>query len=187
LRVKTSPAFCNWKVESRRMEINKETFMPKTPITLRFRTLLPLFCLAFMPPLLAGCTSPKERVVLYCAQDKEFAEGLLNDFTERDGLPVHVKYDTEADKSVSLYTELVREKDRPRCDVHWNNEIIGTIRLQRQGVLEPYDSPSAAAYPAINRATDHTWTAFAAEIPGPSSLTATSTPPSASWRASMAT
>jgi iron(III) transport system substrate-binding protein len=144
------------------MEINKETFMPKTPITLRFRTLLPLFCLAFMPPLLAGCTSPKERVVLYCAQDKEFAEGLLNDFTERDGLPVHVKYDTEADKSVSLYTELVREKDRPRCDVHWNNEIIGTIRLQRQGVLEPYDSPSAAAYPAINRATDHTWTAFAA-------------------------
>jgi len=33
----------------------------------------------------------------------------------------------------------------------------------------------------------NTWTAFAAEIPGPSSLTATSTPPSASWRASMAT
>src|SRR5262249_10268975 len=92
--------------------------------------------------LVAGCSSPKQRVVLYCAQDQEFAEELLRGFTDRSGLHVDVKYDTEADKSVSLYTELLREKDRPRCDVHWNNEIIGTIRLWKRGVLESYDSPS---------------------------------------------
>src|SRR5437879_4628915 len=86
--------------------------------------MLPLCLAAAVLLLFTGCSSPKQRVVLYCAQDEEFAQGLLNDFTERTGLPVHVKYDTEADKSVSLYTELVREKDRPRCDVHWNNEII---------------------------------------------------------------
>jgi iron(III) transport system substrate-binding protein len=112
--------------------------------------------------LVAGCSSPKERVVLYCAQDEEFAQGLLDAFTERTGLPVHVKYDTEADKSVSLYTELVHEKDRPRCDVHWNNEILGTIRLQWQKILETYDSPSSQPYPASAKSPDHTWTAFAA-------------------------
>src|SRR5207253_5761017 len=58
--------------------------------------------------------------------------------------------------------ELIQEKDRPRCDVHWNNEILSTIRLQRQKLLEPYDSPSAAPFPASAKAKDHTWHAFAA-------------------------
>src|ERR1051326_7210454 len=102
---------------------------------------------ALAPAVIAGCRSDKGRVVLYCAQDREFAEELLGDFTSQTGLAVTPKYDTEADKSVSLYEELVRERERPRCDVHWNNEILGTIRLQRLGMLEPYDSPAAAPYP----------------------------------------
>jgi iron(III) transport system substrate-binding protein len=112
--------------------------------------------------LFAGCARPKERVVLYCAQDKEFAEPVLGVFTDRTGLPVDVKYDTEATKSVSLYTELVQEQNRPRCDVHWNNEILSTIRLQRQGLYEPYSSPSAEPFPERDKARDQTWTAFAA-------------------------
>jgi iron(III) transport system substrate-binding protein len=109
----------------------------------------------------AGCNSDRPRVVLYCAQDREFTESVLGDFTAQGGPPVAPKYDTEANKSVSLVEELVREAARPRCDVHWNNEILGTIRLQRQGLLEPYDSPSAAPYPAWAKAPDHTWHAFA--------------------------
>jgi iron(III) transport system substrate-binding protein len=100
-------------------------------------------------------------VVLYCAQDQEFAAGLLDEFRQQSGLAVAAKFDTEQAKSVSLYKELVQEKARPRCDVFWNNEILSTIRLQRLGLLEPYDSPSAAAFPAWARAPDHTWTAFA--------------------------
>jgi iron(III) transport system substrate-binding protein len=111
---------------------------------------------------LAGCPKPAERVVLYSAQDQEFAAGLLDDFRQRTGLAVAPKYDTEANKSVSLYVELVNEKDRPRCDVFWNNEILSTIRLQRQGLLEPYDSPAAKPYPDSAKAADHTWHAFAA-------------------------
>src|SRR5262245_11528271 len=84
----------------------------------------------------AGCGTSRPRVVLYCAQDQEFAEGVLGEFTQRSGTEVATKFDTEADKSVSLYRELVKEKDRPRCDVFWNNEILSTIRLQRQGLLE---------------------------------------------------
>jgi len=110
----------------------------------------------------SGCGSQNKRVVLYCAQDQEFADQVLGEFTQRSGLKVDPKFDTEADKSVSLYVELVNEKARPRCDVHWNNEILSTIRLQRQGLLEPYRSPSAAPYPASARARDDTWHAFAA-------------------------
>src|SRR5262249_24862510 len=48
------------------------------------------------------------------------------------------------------------------CDVHWNNEILSSIRLQRKGLYEPYASPSAAPYPASAKSGDDTWHAFAA-------------------------
>jgi iron(III) transport system substrate-binding protein len=110
---------------------------------------------------LAGCSRRESRVVVYCAQDEEFAEGLLADFTRDTGLAVAPKYDTEANKSVSLATELEREASRPRCDVHWNNEILGTIRLARKGVYTTYESPNAAPFPAWTKAPDRTWQAFA--------------------------
>lgn len=112
--------------------------------------------------LATGCGDRTRRVVLYCAQDQEFAEQSLTEFRHRTGLEVNPKFDTEADKSVSLYQELLKEKGRPRCDVFWNNEILMTILLQRQGLLEPYDSPAGEAYPAWARAADHSWHAFAA-------------------------
>jgi iron(III) transport system substrate-binding protein len=110
---------------------------------------------------LTGCPRSGPRVVLYCAQDRDFAVGLLEQFRQQAGVGVDPKFDTEANKSVSLYREVVAEKDRPRCDVFWNNEILSTLRLQRQGLLEPYDSPSAGPYPAWAKAKDHTWHAFA--------------------------
>lgn len=108
-----------------------------------------------------GCMRAEPRVVLYCAQDRDFAVPLLEDFRQQTGLPIVPKYDTEKNKSVSLYEELVAERNRPRCDVFWNNEILSTIRLQKQGLLEAYDSPSAKPYPAQSKAADHAWHAFA--------------------------
>jgi iron(III) transport system substrate-binding protein len=120
-----------------------------------------LFTLAASAALfLCGCGDRSPRVVLYCAQDEEFASGLLEDFQARGGLPVDVKYDTEKDKSVSLYRELLHERPRPRCDVFWNNEVLATILLARQGLLEPYDSPSRAGFPPWARDAG-AWTAFA--------------------------
>lgn len=111
---------------------------------------------------LAGCSSSSKRVVLYCAQDKEFAEPILEEFTRRTGLEVVTRFDSEANKSVSLCEDLLREKDHPRCDVHWNNEILGTIRLHGKGILASYDSPSSRDYPAPWRGPEHGWHAFAA-------------------------
>jgi iron(III) transport system substrate-binding protein len=119
------------------------------------------FAICLLLAAVTGCPRPEPQVVLYCAQDEEFAVGLLDDFRQRTGLRVAPRFDTEADKSVSLYTLLVNEKNRPRCDVFWNNEILSTIRLQKQGLLEPYDSPAAGPYPASAKAADHTWHAFA--------------------------
>lgn len=116
-------------------------------------------CAVLLTPV--GC-GRQARVVVYCAQDKEFAEGAFADFQKHTGVAVAPHFDTETTKSVSLYEELVREADRPRCDVFWNNEILSTIRLRRKGLLEPYASPSAAPYPTWCRGPDNTYHAFAA-------------------------
>jgi len=108
-----------------------------------------------------GCRQSKPRVVLYCAQDREFAEEILPDFMRQTGLEVVPKYDIESEKSVGLALEISREKNRPRCDVHWNNEILWTIRLKRQDLLESYASPSAKPYPSFAKDKDDTWHAFA--------------------------
>src|ERR1022692_10610 len=118
-----------------------------------------LFSLAFF--CLLSCQS-RPRVVVYCAHDRKFAEDILTHFEKQSGLKVEVLYDTEANKSVGLYDALVREASQPRCDVHWNNEILATIRLQQKGVLQAYASPSAVPYPPQFKSQDHTWTAFAA-------------------------
>src|SRR5262245_53571788 len=99
--------------------------------------------------LAGGCKRAEDRVVLYCAQDRDFAVGVLEEFTEQTGLPVTPKFDTEANKSVGLFREIVAERARPRCDVFWNNEIVSTIRLQQEGLLQPYHSPAAKPYPAF--------------------------------------
>ena len=41
------------------------------------------------------------------------------------------------------------------------NEILNTIRLQRQGLLASYQSPSAKPYPDWTKGKDHAWQAFA--------------------------
>src|SRR5262249_24451773 len=64
-------------------------------------------------------------------------------------------------KSVGLFRELQLEAKRPRCDVHWNNEILATVVLQKQGLLEPYDSPAAADFPDWANGPEKMWYAFA--------------------------
>jgi len=131
-------------------------------MTLRRFAILLLAPLCISLLAMTGCKNASQsRVVVYSAQDEEFAKELFKEFTQNAGLEVAPKYDTEAKKSVTHYTEIVSEKSRPRCDVFWNNEILSTIRLQRQGLLDPYDSPAAAAFAKEDKADDHTWCAFA--------------------------
>ena len=86
---------------------------------------------------------------------------MLADYKKETGVTVTPEFDTEKTKSVSLAVKIEREKDRPRCDVFWNNEPLLTIRLEQQGLLMPYESPAAKPYPEWTKGKDHSWQAFA--------------------------
>ncbi|MBI3463298.1 MAG: extracellular solute-binding protein [Planctomycetes bacterium] len=118
----------------------------------------------------AGCPSstPNEpiaeapaEVIVYAALDTEFSQPILDDFSRETGIAVKPKFDTEATKTVGLANAIIAEAKRPRCDVFWNNEILNTLRLKEQGLLETYQSPAAASFPEAFRAADGAWHGFA--------------------------
>ncbi len=113
--------------------------------------------------LLAGCwRSTGSEVVVYTALDSEFSTPILHKFTAASNISVLPKFDVESTKTVGLVEAIVAEKDRPRCDVFWNNEILHTLRLKRLGLLEPYEPPIAKEYPAAYRDAEGYWHGFAA-------------------------
>lgn len=119
------------------------------------------------PVLVGGCPAdgPSTRsreVVVYCALDRLYAEPILEAFAARTGIAVKPKWDAEATKTTGLVEAIRAERDRPRCDVFWNNEVGQTIGLAREGLLEAYESPSAAGLPASARDPAGRWTGFAA-------------------------
>ena len=101
-------------------------------------------CLFLLLPALAACSgSPGPEVVVYTSVDEPFAEPLLRAFREKTGIEVRPLFDTEAAKSVGLARRIVSERRSPRCDVFWSNEILQTLLLEREGLLEPHASPEA--------------------------------------------
>ncbi|MCA9147602.1 MAG: hypothetical protein KDB05_32750, partial [Planctomycetales bacterium] len=110
-----------------------------------------------------GCwSSTSNEVVIYSALDREFSEPILDDFTTETGVKVLAKYDVESTKTVGLTSALIQERSRPRCDVFWNNEILHTLRLEQEGLLDAYESPAAVGFPEPFSSPDHTWQGFAA-------------------------
>ncbi len=45
------------------------------------------------------------------------------------------KFDVESTKTVGLVEAIIAERERPRCDLFWNNEILNTVRLEKLGLL----------------------------------------------------
>ena len=103
-------------------------------------------------------------LVVYCAHDSVYSEEVLRDFEARTGIPVAPKFDTEATKSLGLVEQIKREKANPRCDVFWNNELLGTLDLKEEGVLEPYKGEGYARIPEAFRDADGCWAGFGARL-----------------------
>ena len=103
-------------------------------------------------------------LVVYCAHDSIYSEKILRDFERRSGVKVAVRFDTEATKSLGLAELLVAEKDAPRCDVFWNNELLGMLDLAERGILLPYKGDGYSRIPAKCKAADGSWTGFAARL-----------------------
>jgi iron(III) transport system substrate-binding protein len=106
--------------------------------------------------------SANQEVVVYTALDQVYSEPILKQFEKEAGITVRVRYDTEASKTTGLFNRLLAEKQRPRCDVFWNNEVLRTVQLKKLGMLQPYLASNAASIPARYKDAQGYWTGFAA-------------------------
>jgi len=113
--------------------------------------------------LMFSCTKKEQKeVVVYTSVDQVFSEPILKEFEQTSGINVKAVYDVEASKTVGLVNRLIEEKENPKCDVFWNNEIVRTIVLKKKGVLTPYTSPSAEGISSQFRDKEDYWIGFAA-------------------------
>jgi len=104
--------------------------------------------------------SPVKEVVLYCSVDQAVAEPIIARFEEQTGIKVRTRFDTEASKTVGLVQKIRAEKDHPAADVFWSSEIFYTIRLGREGLLEPFESEVTADWPKTFMDQNKHWYAF---------------------------
>lgn len=110
------------------------------------------FALLCFATFLSGCnrtappqstSKPSNRVVLYCSVDEVYAKPLINELEQRTGLRIDALFDTEATKTAGLTNRIRAEKAFPRGDVFWSSALLQTLLLKRDGLLQPYASPSA--------------------------------------------
>ena len=111
-----------------------------------------------------GRPSGRGGVVVYCAHDSVYSAKILREFEKRTGVAVAPVFDTEATKSLGLVERIVRERDAPRCDVFWNNEILGTMDLHGKGILLPYKGAGFERIGAAFRDPGGHWVGFAARL-----------------------
>jgi iron(III) transport system substrate-binding protein len=100
------------------------------------------------PLLNHGCAPAGKgnEVTAYCAQDQNYAEPILREFTKQTGVKAPAVYDSEAVKTVGLANRLLAERPHPRCDVFWGNEEMRTRQLAAQGVFRETNGWAAFGY-----------------------------------------
>lgn len=109
-------------------------------------------------------SNSKDALVVYCAHDAVYSKRILDGFTRKTGIPVQVRFDTEATKSLGLINLIVQERQQPRCDVFWNNELLGMVELKVQGLLEPHQGKGWRRIPERFRDSEGHWTGFASRM-----------------------
>ena len=108
--------------------------------------------------------SRRNFLIVYCAHDSVYSEKIIKEFEKESGIRVIPKFDTEATKSLGLTELIKREKNNPRCDLFWNNEVLGTMELKRNGLLLPYKGSGYARIPEKFKDPDGCWTGFSARL-----------------------
>jgi iron(III) transport system substrate-binding protein len=104
-------------------------------------------------------------VVLYTSVDSNLVQPIVEQFQSQTGIRVKVVGDTEATKTAGLVARLQSERAKPRADVWWSSEPMGSVTLAQAGLLEPFVSKSESelkdGWPSYLRAKDKTWYGFA--------------------------
>jgi iron(III) transport system substrate-binding protein len=120
-----------------------------------------LFCGAVLYALWRTSQDP---LVVYCAHDAVYAASIIKAFEAETGIRCVVRYDTEATKSLGLVESLIREEKAPRCDVFWNNELLGTMDLAERGILQGYHGIGFQRIPDAFKDPDGRWIGFGARM-----------------------
>jgi iron(III) transport system substrate-binding protein len=94
--------------------------------------------------------------------DQVFSEPVLRSFSKQHGIEARGVYDTEETKSTGVLNRLIAEAARPQADVFWSGDPVRPFLLMKRGLVEAYVSPNAKGLPAGLRASDGSWTGFAA-------------------------
>ncbi len=134
------------------------------------RVVVPLAIVAIVAALFAASASRdaddvgSDPLVVYCAHDAVFSEAILKRFERETGIRLRIRFDEEANKSLGLVNQIVAERENPRCDVFWNNQLLNTMQLQHAGLLQPYRGLGYQRMPARWRDPDGHWTGFAARL-----------------------
>lgn len=124
-----------------------------------------MFWIAAVAAVLAALLVPRPgdeaRVVtVYTSVDQVFSEPILKAFEEKTGIRVAALYDAEAAKTVGLVNRLIAEKNAPLADVFWNGEILRTLALKDEGVLDVHRPPAVGMLPPRLVDPDGHWTAI---------------------------
>lgn len=123
---------------------------------------LTIFVLAGLLLLAWPPNSTTPEVVVYTALDQEFSAPIFEEFQQQTGIRVRPKFDTESTKTVGLTQAILAERERPRCDIFWNNEIVNTLRLEKEGLLTSYPTAASSTYPSQFYSKLGLWHGFAA-------------------------
>ncbi len=95
-----------------------------------------LWRMAGAPGAAAGSgPAQANKVVLYCATDREIVQELIDEFQAETGIQVDAKFDTEAAKAVGLVQEIRQEKGNPQCDVLLGGGPFFATMLANDGCL----------------------------------------------------
>lgn len=111
---------------------------------------------------LSRLTGTQNEVIVYVSHDQDYAQPILEAFEKETGIKVKAVYDTEASKTVGLTNRLIAEKNNPQADVFWNNEVVRTIQLKKEGVLDAYRPANYNKLNPLYKDPDGYWTGFAA-------------------------
>ncbi|MFK7821837.1 MAG: extracellular solute-binding protein [Planctomycetaceae bacterium] len=103
-------------------------------------------------------------LIVYCAHDAVFSEEIFARFEKETGVKVSVRFDEEASKSLGLVNLILAERDNPRCDVFWNNQLLNTLQIQEAGLLEPYKGTGFDRIPDRYKDPNGAWTGFAGRL-----------------------
>jgi iron(III) transport system substrate-binding protein len=107
---------------------------------------------ALLLAALPGCGGGDPDLVVYSGRSEPLMKPFLEEFADREGIDLQVRFADTAD----LVGTLLEEGEETRADVFIGQDAASLARLDQEGLLQPYDA--AKRTPARYRAGDGSWT-----------------------------